>query len=204
MTPTVAIIVDRTWLIAHPDQRPAPTPDAFVAEVQVEADTCGLHALNTVYRAYGLDPAAERLRARLGVDIDALVWLPGSTGTLQPDVCMVLAQDHFHTRTLRPGDVDAWDALRGHLATGHPALLLIRRRETDGLHWVVATEAKMDGIWIVDSLAADAYAEPREFLAERVVSIIAMQPAAGDSRPASSVGALVGGSIELLASIPRM
>jgi hypothetical protein len=170
----------------------------------VEDDTCGLHALNTVYRAYGLDPVTERLRARLGVDIDALVWLPGSTGTLQPDVCMVLAQDYFRVQVMKPTTAATPSALRAHLAAGHAALLLIRRRETDALHWVVAAGDTGEGIPILDSLAAEPYREPNNFLAERVVTILAVTPAPDGRLTATSVGALSRGAVELLAAIPRM
>ena len=83
-------------------QPPLPRPLALLAEMQTEGSTCGLHALSSVYRAHGLNGEVFRLRARLGIDIPALPFLEHTTGTLQPDLLRVLAQDGFRGTLLKP------------------------------------------------------------------------------------------------------
>jgi len=182
---TPIIILTRTYAIIHPNAHPTTTPGAPVLEVQTESFTCGLHALNTVYRAYGLDPAAERLRWRLGVDTKALFWMPDSTGSLHPDIAMVLAQDFFTVTALDVDAADAWNTWRAHLATGHPALVLFARRQTGNLHWVVSTGISGDQIELYDSLAPTPYREGEDFLRERVVSVWLVRPSS-DGRMAMS------------------
>ena len=66
-------------------------------EVQFEKHTCGLHTLRSIYQAYGLNPDAENLRVRLGVDVQANPADPTSTGTVQPDVLQVWIRTAFTT-----------------------------------------------------------------------------------------------------------
>ena len=77
---TPIIIVGRTYFIAHPDASPTSNPGRPILEAQSEGHTCGVHALSTLYRAYGLDPDRERIRWRLGVDTKAVFWAKDTTG----------------------------------------------------------------------------------------------------------------------------
>lgn len=191
---TPVIIVTRTWLISHTAQRPSSTPVAFVLEEQTEGFTCGLHALSTVYKAYGLDADEERLRRRMGVDIKAVFYVPDSTGALHPDMYMVLAQDFFEIETIEPRAPLAWENLTSHLDAEHPAVLLIKRRENGNLHWVVATDAiNNDTIQIYDSLFDEPYTESRDFLTGHVVTMMFVQPTADGEQAMSSIDAHLAG-----------
>ncbi|MGB0767065.1 MAG: hypothetical protein ACPGYV_05100 [Phycisphaeraceae bacterium] len=185
---TPVIIVTRTWLIAHTDDRPTATPVAFTLEEQTEGFTCGLHALSTVYAAYGLDADKERLRRRMGVDIKALFYVPDTTGALHPDMYMVLTQDYFEIETLALGDSSAWGRLCSHLRSGHPAVLLIRRRENGNLHWVVATAMSgKNEIEIYDPLFDQPYSEASDFLTDHIVTAMLVQPTADGEKAMSSI-----------------
>ena len=74
---------------------PSNNPEPAIIDPQTEPHTCGLHSLRSIYRAYGLNPDEHELRERLGVDTPANPADPTSTGTLQPDISRVLAQDGF-------------------------------------------------------------------------------------------------------------
>lgn len=151
---------------------------------QTELHTCGFLSLSAAYVAYGLSPEEKNLRFRLGVDTKAHPFDDESTGTLHPDLYRVLAQDGFAIEAIDPDADDAAARLTAHLQPEGLALLLIKRRQTGGLHWVVADKAiaGSDGAWthlrIVDSLASFPYREPiDDFLAHHVLSIIAIRPA---------------------------
>ncbi|MFK7788946.1 MAG: hypothetical protein AB8C95_05545 [Phycisphaeraceae bacterium] len=202
---TPVIIVTRTWLISHTEQRPSDTPDAFVLEEQTEGFTCGLHAISTVYRAYGLGADEERLRRRMGVDVKAVFYVPDSTGTLHPDMYMVLAQDFFDVYTLDNYGEVGWAGLVKHLDEGHPAVLLIKRRENGNLHWVVATRTlEADTIEIYDSLFDGPYAEAPDFLSEFVVTTMLVKPTADGEMAMSSVDAHLAGMSALTDATKRM
>lgn len=202
---TPIIIVTRTWLISNPDQRPRALPTAFALEEQTEPHTCGVHAISTVYKAYGLDPEAEQIRRRLGADVKAVFYVPDSTGTLHPDMWMVMVQDYFAIEAIDLDTDSAWTQLRDHLAAGHPAILLIKTRETGNLHWVVATQAKNDGkIEVFDPLFDQPYAEGEDFLAEHIVTVGLVEPTGSGEMAMSSVDAHLAGMAALEDATKRM
>lgn len=191
---TPIIIVTRTWLIVHTDQRPTALPSAYTLEEQTEGFTCGVHALSTVYRAYGLDPEAERIRWRLGVDTKAVAWMGDSTGALHPDMLMVLYQDYFAVSELADYSRPGWDSMRRMLDTGHPMILLIKRRENGNLHWVVATRSLDDNkIEVYDPLFDEPYSETWDFLTDHIVTAWHVQPTEDGEQAVSSIDALWGG-----------
>lgn len=194
ITPT--IVLTRTYAINHRDVQPSAQPGRVPLEVQTESFTCGLHALSSVYRAYGLDPAAERLRWRLGVDTKALFWMSDSTGTLHPDIEMVLAQDFFAVTALAVDSADAWNTWRTHLTTGHPALVLFAREHTGSLHWVVAVRNVDDQVEIYDSLVPEPYLAGGDFLRDRVVSVLLVRPTADGGVAMPSLAAHAAGARE--------
>lgn len=202
---TPIIIVTRTWFIVHADQRPSAMPATYTLEEQTEGFTCGVHALSTVYKAYGLDPEAERIRWRLGVDTKAVAWMGDSTGALHPDMWMVLAQDYFAVQELADYNPPGWDAMRVSLNAGHPIVLLIKRRENGNLHWVVATQALPDDkIEIYDSLFDEPYAETRDFLYNHIVTAIFVQPTDDGKMAMSSIDAHLRGMDALKAARQRI
>lgn len=191
---TPIIIVTRTWLIVHTDARPTSTAGAYTLEKQTEGFTCGVHSLSTVYKAYGLSPEAERIRWRLGVDTKAVFYLSDSTGALHPDLWMVLAQDFFKIDSLDLESDSAWTDLHAHLGTGHPAILLIKRRENGNLHWIVATRSLgHDEIEIYDSLFDKPYAETSDFLYNHIVTAIMVKPTDDGEMAMSSINAHLAG-----------
>ena len=156
--------------------RPAALPKPIAPEVQTEAHTCGLHALSSVYTAYGLDPAALRLRFRLGTDKPASTLVSDSTGTIHPDMLRVLGQDGFETSVLRPGGEQTPRRLREHLDAGHPALALTK---PSGFHWVVVAGREGESVLICDSLAREKYARRIEdYLRDEVCSLLLLEPEA--------------------------
>ena len=201
---TPAIVANRTWFIEHPIWRPTATSGRYQLEVQTEGFTCGLHAVSTVYRAYGLDAESEQVRRRLGVDVKALNWMPDSTGAMHPDMYMVLSQDGFAVDAIEPTLATAWEALTDHLRSGHPAILLIRRRESGGMHWVVATRAVGSEVEVYDSLLPTPIREPQDYLHECVVSVIAVRPLDEGEAGLSSIEAHRSGALAATAAAKRM
>ena len=202
---TPIIIITRTWFIVHTDQRPTAVPGSYTLEAQTEGFTCGVHALSTVYKAYGLDPAAERIRWRLGVDTKAVFYVSDSTGALHPDMYMVLAQDFFQVDTISLHKYDAWDELCAHLNTGHPAVLLIKRRENGNLHWVVATRTlEDDKIEVYDSLFDEPYAETPGLLTGHVVTAMRVKPTLGGEQAVPSIDAHLAGMDALSRATKRI
>ena len=202
---TPVIIVTRTWLISHTEDRPSETPGAFVLEDQTEGFTCGLHALSTVYRAYGLDADEERLRRRMGVDVKAVFYVPDSTGALHPDMYMVLTQDFFEIETVEPDGPLAWETLEAHLDADHPAVLLIKRRENGNLHWVVATRVLGNGtIEVYDSLFDEPYMETPDFMTDHVVTAMLIRPTGDGEQAMSSIDAHLAGMKALSAATKRI
>jgi hypothetical protein len=145
--------------------------------LQLESHTCGLLSLSAAYALYGLSPEDKNLRFRLGVDVPANPLDSTSTGALHPDLLRVLVQDGFgYEMPLPLADGDA--SLRAHLQTGDVALVLIRRRETGGLHWVLADSCNGVNIRIVDSLRESPGDEPlAAYLNECILSIVLIHPA---------------------------
>lgn len=144
--------------------------------LQLESHTCGLLTLSAAYTLYDLQPEEKNLRYRLGVDVPANPLDSSSTGTLHPDLLRVLVQDGF-TYEMPSPFLDADVRLRNHLQTGNVALILIRRRETGGLHWVLADALDGDSLRIVDSLQTLPVTEPiADYFNHRVLSAILIKP----------------------------
>lgn len=175
--------------LEHVDASPGPARELGPPEFQFEDHTCGLHALRIVYRAHGLDPDAERLRERLGVDTPAVPKAPTTTGTLHPDLLRVLAQDHFDSSFIDPdqeGVAARFEALLASASGSAPAVLLLIDLGNAALHWVAAARSERAGhVRVWDSLVREPYDEPLEsYLRERVVSVVTVTPNARlDVRP---------------------
>ena len=157
--------------------RPTALPAEIVPERQVEPHTCGLHSLSSLYRAYGLEAEAMRLRFRLGVDKPLSNLVPTSRGTIHPDMLRVLSQDGFMTTVVRPSSADAPERVSRHLANGHYAVALTKVNE---FHWVVlgaGPEFSQGRVEVCDSLHEHKYLEPFEdYLADRVYSLLLVKP----------------------------
>lgn len=166
---------------------PDESPQRAEIETQTEPHTCGLHSLRSVYRAYGLNPDEHALRVRLGVDVPANPADETSTGTLQPDLTRVLAQDGFSMETLDLEDSTASTQLESRLSKQHKALALIRKLDNGNLHWVVLQQADspeslgspadstndIEHIEVIDSLAEQPRQEnTRDFIQRQAVTII--------------------------------
>ncbi len=195
---TPAIVITRTFLIAHAQTLPAAFAGPTYIETQTETFTCGVHALHCIYRAYDLDPNKERIRWRLGVDTKALFWLKDSTGALHPDVFMVLRQDGFRVLSIEMGDLESHEKLLSHLCSGNMALLLIKRRENGNLHWVAAACGRGERYLVYDSLFRAPYEEDRQFTDSFVMTALAIAPS-GQLQTGiwQSLGHLIEGSQEL-------
>lgn len=157
--------------------RPMAQPAEIVPERQVEPHTCGLHSLSSLYRAYGLEAEALRLRFRLGVDKPLNNFVPNSRGTIHPDMLRVLSQDGFLTTVVRPSSADASDRVSRHLAEGHFAVALTKVSE---FHWVVLAagpELSQGRVEVCDSLHERKYLEPfEEYMTDQVYSILLVKP----------------------------
>jgi hypothetical protein len=159
---------------------PTALPDNVVPEVQTEPHTCGLHTLSSIYRAYGLDGEAQRLRFRLGTDKPFTNFLADSTGTIHPDMLRVLRQDGFRAQILFPSAAGASARFTGHLRRGHVAAALTKVSE---FHWV-ALSAADDGdsapaaiLLVCDSLHEQPYERDiAEYVEESVYSLILIEP----------------------------
>ncbi len=151
---------------------------------QTEPHTCGLLSLSSAYRAYGLSPDNKNLRFRLGVDRTANPVDSTSTGTLHPDLLRVIVQDGFTYELLDPGASDAGSRLREHVNAHQAALILIRRPESGGLHWLLTDEAGDGRLRIVDSLRPEPVREALDaFMREVALSIILLKPSGVDVMP---------------------
>jgi hypothetical protein len=107
-----------------------------------------------------------------------------STGTLQPDMLRVLAQDFFKVQALTGYSEENVQLLSNHFDRGLLAVALIKRRETGNLHWVVLAgmDAPQQTLHIVDSLPRNEkfkYSEPiQDFLSHVVLQLFLIEPSA--------------------------
>jgi hypothetical protein len=151
---------------------PAAFPIAPVPERQTEPHTCGLHTLNSLYRAYGLNPDARRLRFRLGTDKPFPNFIPDTTGTIHPDMLRVLRQDGFRTDLVNPFSDAAPASLAAHLDSGHFAIALV-----GGAHWVLLIGRDDDRVVVCDSLARVPYAEPlAAYIRDHLYTLVLVNP----------------------------
>ena len=155
---------------------PVASPVRAQIDLQTEPHTCGLHSLRSIYRAYGLDPDEHALRTRLGVDIPAVPTQGDTTGTLQPDITRVLAQDGFLLVLLGVNAENAPTMLENHLARGQHALALIRKPDNGNLHWIVLQAASPGKIEVIDSLVSTPQVESSTgFLTTKAVDIFLLE-----------------------------
>ncbi|HEX2838380.1 MAG TPA: cysteine peptidase family C39 domain-containing protein [Phycisphaerales bacterium] len=155
---------------------PSKKPTAFVPVKQTEPHTCGLSSVSCIYNAYGLDPAAARLRFRLGTDKELYRLLPESVGTIPPDVFRVLEQDGFDTEMVSSSNKRMAQRAISHLHTGHPALAMIRVNET--WHWIVLSSESDDMLTICDPVYDEAYRKPTsKYFQDRVYCVWLIKPA---------------------------
>lgn len=130
--------------------------------------------MRSLYRAYGLDPDAFRLRFRLGTDEPAVQIDDETTGTLHPDLYRVLAQDGFATRTI---DLDAAQTsdLNKHLAADQLAIMLVYRKT---YHWVLLSDGETTGqITVIDSLSDEPKQAALADVLRDALSITLVEPA---------------------------
>ena len=182
----------------HGDVRqPDPTPDRPVRVKQTLPHTCGLHAMQAAYTAYGLDPAAMDLRYRLGTDFTAIPIDPESTGTLHPDILRVLAQDGFVTTVVDLDDGHPAQQLTDHLAAGQLALAVVYRGT---YHWVLlAPGDTADTLWLVDSLTDAGESQAiTPFAGQTALSIILMRPRLDHDEPPSRSAQQLQGAREMV------
>lgn len=132
---------------------PRSMPGAIMPVRQTEPHTCGFCVISSVYRAYGLDPDAQRLRFCLGTDKQLVNLVEDTVGTIPPDMLRVLEQDGFEPTLELPRE-DFAARVQGHLSTGHPALALIKPK---GWHWVVLAPGEGARVTVVDSLHESPY-----------------------------------------------
>lgn len=144
---------------------------------QTEPHTCGVHALNAIYRAHGLVPEDHDLRFRLGTDRPAVPNQEDTLGTLQPDICRVLAQDAFHPTFLDVDDPDAHLRLRRHLERKWTALALIRKESTGGLHWIMLQMGPEKAVLRIDSQIQEPLViDTERFFQSQAVSVFLVTP----------------------------
>jgi len=196
-----SVRVSRKADMPHAVSQHADTLQEVLPEAQFESDTCGLHSLRVIYRAYGLNPDEENLRERLGLAVPSNPFDGSSTGTVQPDMLRVLVQDNFAYELLA-FDNGAATQLEEHLKGGDMAAVLIRRRENGNMHWVVARRMQEADIVVFDSLFDEPYTEEvQAFIEDCVLSCIMVrsrQEGAG-----SITDAHTDGTLELLKAAGR-
>ena len=159
-------------------------PAAPRLQHQIEGHTCGYHAVSMIYAAYGVDADERRLGPRLGVDNQAVVHDPDSTGTIHPDIYRAMSQDGFDVFALDLDDEDASARLQTHLAGGGLALALIRRHESGGMHWVVLHRLEGDDIWVYDPLETEVLTEGLgHYWDRRLLSVLVVSPRHGEMSP---------------------
>lgn len=168
-------------------QRPAGVAGTPIAELQVEPHTCGLHAMRSMYIAYGLVPEQYRLRFRLGTDQPAMRADDDSTGTLHPDLYRVLAQDGFAIDVLDLDADVASAALQNHLSWQQLALVVVYRST---YHWVLIGPSDRAGeVVMYDSLKAEPGTMSIDALLDEALSITLVEPNDGEAISASDAHA---------------
>lgn len=200
---TPIIIINRTWLLDHPAKLPNSMPKAMVLEQQTEGFTCGVHAMSMVYKAYGLNPKTEHIRARQGADIRGLFWIPFSEGSYHQDIMMVFVQDFFQITLVDLNNNQAWKELNNHLSSGHLAVFLIMQRGTGGLHWVAAQANDAETIKVFDSLITQPQLEGEDYLKEHILTVMLVKPTANGNQAMSSGKAHLLGTAEMKKSMAR-
>ncbi|MEM9345609.1 MAG: hypothetical protein AAGB26_03215 [Planctomycetota bacterium] len=156
-------------------QRPSKSADVPIAETQTEPHTCGLHAMRSMYAAYGLDPAVFRLRFRLGTDQPATQLDSESTGTLHPDLYRVLAQDGFIAEPMDLEVDNAGRELLQHIERSQLALVLVYRNT---YHWVlVGPSGTRNACVVYDSLKNEPVDTAIDALLDDALSITLVRPA---------------------------
>ena len=162
--------------------RPARVAQPLKPEVQTEPHTCGFHALSSIYRAYGLDPAVLKLRFRLGTDKPLTNFMADSTGTIPADIARVIKQDGFTFTELDPADIQSRALLSAHLRAGQTALALTHKDSlTTGLHWIAIENPPHDSsstFLICDSLAPEKVEEDSSSLLGRLRVLWLISPVA--------------------------
>ena len=117
------------------------------------------------------------------MDNTAYTYDSSQTGTLQPDMYRVLAQDGFEFSSLDVDIADAITNLERHVSSGNFALALIQRRETGHMHWVVVAGVQDRQLLICDSLKSQPYLEePENWWKECVLGIVLLKPASARNR----------------------
>ena len=92
--------------------------------------------------------------------------------------------------TYSAGYVVQTEGLTAWLDTGHPVVLLIKRRESGNLHWVVATRAlDSERIEIYDPLFDAPYQETPDFLYNHIITAMMVKPAHDGEMTMSSIRA---------------
>jgi hypothetical protein len=164
--------------------RPTGTAAALIPEVQTEPHTCGLHALSSIYRAYGLDAEQFDLRFRLGTDKPLTNFAADSTGTLPPDIERVVRQDGFILAEHDPAAPETAEHLLSHLQRGHAALVLTHKGSlTTGLHWIALSASPDRGGWVrvCDSLKPEPFEEDAvDLLSSRARTLYLLSPRTAD------------------------
>lgn len=142
---------------------------AIQPETQVEGHTCGFHALSSIYKSYGMDPEAWKLRFRLGTDQPTV---PGTdtTGTLQPDMMRVLRQDGFEVSGAKTIEAER---IRRHLEAGHSAVAVVQRSV---MHWIVLAGLDGDELTVVDSMEPEPIYTPFDTFRRKAKNILLISP----------------------------
>ena len=157
----------------------------IIPENQTEPHTCGFHAISAIYRSYGLEPKERRLRQRLGIDNQSIVYDTKSTGCLHPDIYRVVAQDCFSFQTLDLKNEESHLQLHRHLEGKFYALALIKRRENGHLHWVDIVGYDKESLRICDSMKSGVYDEnEQDFWNKCLLSVILISPTNQPSKTA--------------------
>ncbi len=160
--------------------QPNATPSPIVPETQTEPHTCGLHALSSLHRSYGLDPNRLGLRFRLGTDKPFINTDPDTTGTIHPDLFRVLAQDGFHVDPIDPHNPNDRQRLIEHLDAGHYAVALTK---VNTYHWVVIAGRAGDELVVCDSLQTELYRRAcDQYLDAHTYTLVLVRPAAEGER----------------------
>ena len=176
-------------------QRPSALAAVPTAETQTEPHTCGLHAMRSMYVAYGLSPEQYALRFRLGTDQPAVNADDQSTGTLHPDLYRVLAQDGFAIAALDLEDAGAAGDLQAHLRGQQLALAVVYRGT---YHWVLLGLSDQAGQLVVyDSLEATPMTEPIDSFLDDALSITLVWPL-GSAAPRSASSVHAAGLAEMV------